>query len=516
MRQLAEIRKEGNVSTLYVDGKPFVGLGGELFNSASSSTEWMREKVWPKLRPMNVNSIVATVSWEQVEPEEGVFDFTEVDNLIADATKEGIKLTLIWFGLWKNGESTYVPEWVKRNKKDYWICQGSKPMNIQLAHGHAVHKTISPLCELAVEADAKAFRALMKHIGEVDTEATVIMMQIENEIGLIGSQRDYSDYANECFAADIPAAVAEEYGVSGNWEEAFGQEACEHFMAWYYGRAVEKIASGGQKEHNIPMYVNAWLQQYPDRTGIYPSGGPIAKMMKMWRLAAPTICMYAPDIYAPDFEAVVSEYSQDGNPLFIPETSTNVRSAATVFLAVCEYNALGFNPFGVEAIFGTKRRLDDGFLAGLNIAASAFSDEGSNVYLPESYKLLQSMMHLIIPARGTERMRGFYHYTADRGCILEFDSYDVHVVYGNTVQGHPPAGGAVLQVAEDEFYVFGTNFQATFLPKNGENVHVEPIRIEEGRFADGVWKRGRILNGDEHRIMIPFMPSIVRIKLYKY
>ena len=516
MRQLAEIRKEGNISTLYVDGKPFVGLGGELFNSASSSTEWMREKVWPKLRPMNVNSIVATVSWEQIEPEEGVFDFTEVDDLIADATKEGIKLTLIWFALWKNGASTYLPEWVKVNKKKYWTCKASRPMKVSTMHGNAAHKTVSPLCEEAVAADAKAFRALMKHIHEVDTEGTVIMMQIENEIGLIGSPRDYSDLANERFAAEIPAAVAAEYGVSGTWEEAFGAEANEYFMAWYYGNAIEKIASSGQAEHNIPMYVNAWLQQYPDRTGVYPSGGPIAKMMRLWRLAAPTICMYAPDIYVSDFEAVVSEYSQNGNPLFIPETATNVRSAATVFLAVCEYNALGFNPFGIESVFGTKRELDNGFLAGLNIAAAAFSDEGSDVYLPESYKLLHSMMHLIIPARGTNRMRGFYHYTADRGCILEFSEYDVHITYGGTNPGKPPAGGAVLEVAPDEFYVFGTNFRAEFMAKKDEDVYCEPVRIEEGRFENGEWKRGRILNGDEHRVSLPYMPQIIRVKMYKY
>ena len=167
-------------------------------------------------------------------------------------------------------------------------------------------------------------------------------------------------------------------------------------------------------------------------------------------------------------------------------------------------------------MFGTKRELDNGFLASLNIAAAAFSDEGADVYLPESYKLLHSMMHLIIPARGTDRMRGFYHYTADRGCILEFSEYDVHITYGNTVPGKPPAGGAVLEVAPNEFYVFGTNFRAEFMAKKDEDVYCEPLRIEEGRFENGEWKRGRVLNGDEHRIGLPFMPQIVHVKMYKY
>ena len=516
MRQKAELRKENGVATLYVDGKPFVGLGGELHNSSSSSTKWMREKVWPNLRPMNINSVVATVSWEQIEPEEGVFDFTELDDLIVDAGKEGVKLTLIWFGLWKNGASNYVPEWVKLNREKYWVCESPDATRVPAPHGNPVYNTISPLCEAAVAADAKAYAQLMKHIGEVDTEGTVILMQVENEIGLLGSPRDFSPYANEQFAKEIPAPVAEAFGVSGTWTEAFGGEAEEYFMAWYYGRAIETIICAGKKEYDILMYVNAWLQQYPDRAGTYPSGGPIAKMIPLWKVAAPSVCMYAPDIYVQDFEKVIAEYSADGNPLFIPETSTNVRSAASVFLAVCEYNALGFHPFGIEDIFGKGRAMDAALLAALNIKAAAFSNEGSDVYLPASYKLLHSMMHLIAPARGTKHMRGFYHNGFDNGTIFEFEEYDVHIVYGRKIDGRPGAGGAVLEVAPNEFYVFGTNFRAEFLPKKGETCHVQALRIEEGTFENEVWERGRILNGDEHRVNISFMPTINRVKLYKY
>ena len=516
MKKLPEIRVENGVGTLYVDGKPFVGLGGELFNSASSSTEWMREKVWPALRPLHVNSIVATVSWEQIEPEQGVFDFTIVDDLITDATKEGIKLTLIWFALWKNGISTYVPEWVKRDRKTYWHCESIPASKVSTRFGENAHRTISPLCQAAVEADAKAFKALMAHIAKVDTEGTVIMMQIENEIGLIGSPRDYSAFANARFAEPIPEAVAREYGVTGSWKEAFGPDAEEYFMAWYYGTAIETISSAGKAEHPIPMYCNAWLQQYPDRAGAYPSGGPIMKMRRMWRLAAPTLSMFAPDIYVPYFEKVIAEYSSDNNPLFIPETATNVRSAATVFLAVCEYNAMGFNPFGIESVCGVKRELDNGFLMGLNINMAAFSDEGSDVYLPQSYQLLHSMMHLILPARGTGHLRGFYNGSTDSGKLISFSKYDAHVTFGGTMQGKPPAGGAILEVSEDEFYVFGTNFRAEFLPKNDEMVYVETVRIEEGRFENGEWVRGRILNGDEHRISLPFQPGIIHVKLQTY
>ncbi len=517
MKQLPEIRKENGLATFYVDGKPFIGLGGELFNSSSSSTEWMREKVWPALRPLHVNSVIATVSWEQIEPEEGVFDFTVVDDLIADAAKEGLKLVLIWFALWKNGASTYVPEWMKLNREKYWVCRPLSGTRVLSAFfGSVVDDTISPLCEEAVAADAKAFARLMNHIHEVDQDGTVIMMQVENEIGVIGSDRDASDVANSVFNAQIPEKVAKEYGVTGTWEEAFGTEACEHFMSWAYASAVEKIASAGKREHNIPMYCNAWLEKHPDRPGIYPSGGPIAKMMRMWRLAAPSIDLQAPDGYTSSINEVLKEYTADGNPLFIPETGTNVRAASIVFAAVCEYNAMGFNPFGIESVFGPQRELENGVLMGLNIEANAFANSGTQNYLPDSYQLLRSMMHLIIPARGTGHLRGFTQDHDESGVTFHFAEYDVQIGYGRAVQGKPTAGGAILEVSDNEFYVFGTNFSATFLPKVGEGVFVKPLRIEEGRFENEKWVRGRILNGDELRANLPFKPSVLRVRLYKY
>ena len=516
MRQLPEIKLINGVGTLYVDGKPFIALGGELHNSSSSSTKWMREKVWPNLRPIHLNSVIATVSWEQIEPKEDVFDFTELDDLIADAEEIGVKLTLIWFGLWKNGRSTYVPEWVKLNRKKYWVINCPDTTRISSHYHEFPSGTISPFCEAAISADAKAFGVLMKHIKETDKNGTVILMQVENEMGLLGGPRDFSEDANKHFEEQIPDAVADAFNVKGTWAEAFGSDAEEYFMAWYYATAVEKIASTGKKAYNIPMYVNAWLQQYPDCAGEYPAGGPIAKMMKLWRIAAKSICMYAPDIYVSDFEKVVAEYSDDQNPLFIPETVSHVSSAASVFLAVCEYSAIGFHPFGIEDIFGKGRKLSEAELAELNINPAAFCDEGTSVYLPASYQLLSSMMHLLLDARGTKHLRGFYHGGFDGGKIFEFEEYDIHIKYGEDAPGKPPAGGGILEIAPNEFYLFGTNFRAKFVPKKNENRYVQYLRIEEGTFENGKWERGRILNGDEHSVSIPYLPRILHVKLFKY
>lgn len=99
---MPHLRRTACSQQLIVDGKAFLILGGELQNSSASSSEYMGE-VWENLKATNLNTILASVSWEQIEPEEGVFDFTELDNLITTARKHGFRLVLLWFGSFKNG-----------------------------------------------------------------------------------------------------------------------------------------------------------------------------------------------------------------------------------------------------------------------------------------------------------------------------------------------------------------------------------------------------------------------------
>ena len=77
-------------------------LGGELQNSSLSSAEYMSE-VWPKMVATNVNTLLGSVSWEMIEPEEGKFDFEELDKVILGAREHNLHLILLWFGSFKNG-----------------------------------------------------------------------------------------------------------------------------------------------------------------------------------------------------------------------------------------------------------------------------------------------------------------------------------------------------------------------------------------------------------------------------
>ena len=159
------VKKDGHTQLL-VDGKPFVAIAGELHNSTSSGLAYFSQAL-KYAKSLNINTVIASISWEQFEPREGEFDYTLVDNIIRKAREQDLKLVLIWFASWKNGESAYVPRWVKADPKRFvWVKTRS---------GVDVH-TISPLCKAAMQADARAFAMLMKRIKAQDTGHTVLMM----------------------------------------------------------------------------------------------------------------------------------------------------------------------------------------------------------------------------------------------------------------------------------------------------------------------------------------------------
>ncbi|MBT2291515.1 DUF5597 domain-containing protein [Paenibacillus albidus] len=508
---LPHLKKENGIFNLYVDDKPFIALAGEVHNSSASDLNYMQQKVWPSLTGLTLNTLIVPVYWELIEPKQGEYDFELVDGIIEQARQENVRLVLLWFGLWKNGKSSYVPGWVKRNDATYF----------QAAYQNKeTSDTISPLCEEAIKADATAFRQLMAHLKKVDSDHhTVIMIQVENEIGFLGSNRDYSNIADDKFSLAIPKELEEVFGVSGTWQEAFADDAEEYFMAYYYARAVEQIAKSGAEVYPLPMFVNAWLEQFPWNPGSYPTGGPIAKVMPVWKAAAPTICLYAPDIYVKNFAEICEEYSAGNeNPLFIPEARRDVASVTNVFYAIGKHNALCFSPFGIEDFLAAPdafAEVDMSLLTSLNIDFSAFNATGAGPYLARSYELLGNMLGMIQKYRGTDKMTGFLQ-NIEPGCILSFSKYDLKITYKIRQEGKPVAGGLVIETADNEFILVGANFSVEALPKRGASSKAGYIRIEEGAFVQEQWVRGRVLNGDEaaYGFSVGSFPSALRVELY--
>ena len=193
--RIPHLRKQGSATQLIVDGSPFLVIGGELHNSSSSDLAYMKA-IWQRMVDLNINTVLTPVSWELIEPEEGRFDFTLIDGLIQEARSHDLRLIFLWLSSWKNGMSSYIPVWVKKDYKRF--------TRVEVQKGETV-EVLSTLSEANWQADAKAFAALMCHIRQVDDkDHSVIMMQVENEVGILGDSRDRCALANQAFSQPAP------------------------------------------------------------------------------------------------------------------------------------------------------------------------------------------------------------------------------------------------------------------------------------------------------------------------
>jgi beta-galactosidase GanA len=110
------VQKDGRYA-LFVEGRPYLILGGQIHNSSA----WLSElpQVWESMAALHANTMAAPVYWEQLEPQQGHFDFSIVDQIVEGARAHNLHLVLLWFGTWKNGNMHYVPAWVKEDPKRF-------------------------------------------------------------------------------------------------------------------------------------------------------------------------------------------------------------------------------------------------------------------------------------------------------------------------------------------------------------------------------------------------------------
>ena len=501
------VENERGVKQLIVNGKPFIFLGGELHNSTASNLDYLNPRL-KDLQERHLNSVIATVSWELFEPKEGEYDYALVKGIIDQARQYNLKLILIWFATWKNAGSTYVPEWVKQDLQRF--------PRLQIQNGKNTG-TLSAFGENTMKADAKAFAKLMAYIKEYDRkQQTVLMMQVENETGIMGSARDRCDAAEQAFKQVVPRELMSylkqheatlipelKFMMKGQpnregatWQEVFGHGADEVFSAWHIARFVNYITEEGKKEYNIPMFVNAWLDWSFSKDLIpeYPSGGPVSKVFDIWHAAAPSIDLIGADVYVDDFKKVCEMYTQSGNPLFLPELAPSIRQAAYVYYALGE-NAMCFAPFGIDG----------------------YHKERAEV-VAKSYKTLYGFLPFFSQYCGKDNNKGLL-YTNQKTEEIRLGDYRIRVEYTqerNEGENRPESGGLVLQTGPDEFYVAGLGMNVFFyLQHNLAKDQVETVLHEEGEFNNGEWIASRRMNGDELDIRIS-SPSIRKLKFHRF
>ena len=495
--EIPHLIKKGTATQLIVDGKPYLARSGELSNNGATSVAYMKP-LWDKIVESKINTVLAGVSWAQIEPEQGKFDFSVVDGIVPDARSHGLHLVLLWFATWKNGTSSYPPDWLKKDFEKY--------PRAQLKDGKSI-EVLSAFGDASRDADARAFAALMRHIKEIDGQQhTVIMIQVENEVGMESDSRDRSPVANQAYAGPVPKELMD-YIVqhkdtlnpefrqlwqaaggktSGTWEEVFGKGKAtdEIFTAWTYARYVGKVAAAGKAEYPLPMYMNAYTYGFPKANEPAPSSGsPMPEVFDVWRAGAPGIDIFSPD-NSRTYIVMCGKYTQSGNPLFIPEESPGAEGAARALYAFGHHDAIGYSRMsgGVDRL-----TTPDNDLAG-------------------AYDLIAQLTPLIVEHQGNGTMSAVMLGPDDPPQKVQVGNYTLEAKFfgsgrvgpGGQQSETPPRAGAIfIATGPDEYFVAGNGVTVTFTPNTPGPPLAGLATVEEGTFVDGRWVPGRRLAGDD-------------------
>jgi len=504
---------------LVVDGAPFLILGAQANNSSNYPSAL--EDVWPAVEQLHANTLEIPVSWEQIEPVEGEFDFSYVDELVRQARAHDVRLILLWFATWKNTSPNYAPSWVKLNNDRF-------PRIIR--KDGSVHYALSPHFQETLDADRSAFQQLMGHLRNLDGDRrTVIMVQVENEPGAYGSVRDYSATAQALFAEAVPDELIEALGAQpGTWTAAFSEDADEFFHAWHMARFINAVAAAGRKEYPLPMYANAALRDpVNDQDPMtYASGGPTWNVIEIYRAAAPELSVLAPDVYSRDYATAIAHfdrYNRKDNPLLVPEIG-NAADFPRFFFYVIGNNGVGFSPFG----------MDYSGYSNYPLGAREINEDTVKPFaeLYEAFgPIARDWARLSLEHRtwGIAKPDDNSVQTLDLGrweASLRYDQWQFGGSDWTWMQRDPSpllerkSGGAMIaEIGEDEYLVFAQNTRIEFAPRDPASANGFIFdRVEEGQFQAGAWITNRVWNGDQTDYGLNFteQPRILRVKLATY
>jgi beta-galactosidase GanA len=513
------IDHSGAHPTLIVDGAPFLMLGAQVNNSSAFASEM--PKVWPVMDELGVNTVEAPIYWEQLEPQQGQFDYSSIDMLLTQARAHHVHLVLLWFGTWKNGSPGYAPAWIKQDQTRYPLSTNAQGKQFF---------SLSPFGEHTLAADQTAFTALMQHLKTADPEHTVILVQVENESGMWGNSRDHSPAAEKAFAAPVPALVRQAMGTTatGDWTEVFGPDADEYFSAWAIAVYINQVAAAGKAVDPLPMYVNAALRDPSGKggQGSFESGAPVFDALPLWHALTPAIDAIAPDIYMPQYDkymAVIHQYALPWNPFFIPETG-NSRVFAHYFFAALGAGAFGWSPFGMDRTGYVNYPLGAAAIDAETLAPFALN-----------YTLVAPMMRELARLNGEGSVRGVAEPPDVHAQTIAFGpvqgkpaGWTAEVSYGlpafyttKPAPGNPePEGEALIaQLGPDEFLVTGVHCRVDFHSTlAGPRQQRMWLRVEEGTFVEGKWQTSRLWNGDQTDYGLNFTDQlqVLRVKLTRY
>ena len=484
------IEKDGR-HALLVDDKPFLILGGQAHNSSG----------WPSAMPMvleviskmHANTLEVPLYWEQIEPQAGQFNFSMIDTLLNQARQHNIHLVLLWFAAWKNGSNHYMPGWMKSDADKY--------PNITGKNGKLIDSP-SPHANATLEADIKAFTAVMSYLKKTDAQHTVLMVQVENEPGSWDTIRDFEPAAQQLFDGEVPKALLKPELLKalnvpvvngGSWKTVFGDRADEYFQAWSIGSFIGKVAAAGKAVYQLPLYVNVALRDplTNPMANSYESGGATDNVIPIWKIAAPAIDLLAPDIYLSGTERVlkvIDLYTRTDNTLFVPEAGLIAENAKYIY-PVLANGGIGFSPFGIDNNEKAPQTTDE------KNAVSAFANE---------YALLNPMANELANWAFEGKIKAVVEHDDHAQQTINLGAWQAIISFGTGGRSplnpniKPIGKLMIVQLDKDKFTLVGTNCRVTFKP-TGKNAAKawQYLKVEEGQYQDGSFKPDRILNGDE-------------------
>ena len=544
--------RDNGTARIMVNDKPMMMIGGELGNSSASSPEDVK-RTFSHLRTMGLNTVLVPLSWELIEPQEGSFDMSSLDVILAEARRNELKVVLLWFGVWKNSMSCYAPEWFKRDVKRFPRAHTPEGKPVEEA---------SSLSKNVLEADKRAFCHIMEYLRDHDArEQTVIMVQVENEIGMIEVPRDYSADATRMYHSAVPKQLTDylkkhqkslhpylkerlqpQAKANANWPQLFGDDIYteEIFQTWTYATYVEQIAKAGREIYNLPMYVNVALNSRDRKPGQYPSGGPLAHLIDLWHCGAPSIDVLGVDIYDKGIKTWLSKYHLPNNPLFVPEIRLEDKDAMYALYAFGHHGAMGFCPFSIEDYpLTTTTNAHDWKQMDLSQddQLNAFSIVGSSLSpLVASYQLLRQAEPLILERQGTKDMDAVLLDDEQREAeIVTPDGIRLTVKHSYTLGWEPGAKDTewpevaciILRLGKEDYLVIGSGVVVTFSPAESSTTWqkgdecIGLAKCEEVTLVDGKQNIVRYLNGDQthqgRHVRIPVGAfQIQHFKLYRY
>lgn len=411
--------------------------------------------------------------------------------------------------------STYIPHWVKKNNKRFPRAK------IRDENGALqIIEVLSVFDAENVKADSTAFERLMGHLKDVDSLiGTVIMVQVENEVGLLGGSRDLARPALKAFSKPVPTelvhALTTRYDTlhpvlrdnldrskltaGSTWRQVFGdtRHADEIYMAYHYAIYVEKVAQSGKAIYPVPMFTNAWLSsvdkddsvQVPnmagggENPGEWPCGGPNIGVLDIWMIFAPSLDFFSPDVYLHHYSKVIETWRHNGQALFVPEQRRDELGLGWMWEAFGSHGALAASPFGIDTIEGAEREA-----------------------VRKHFGLLSKLQHYILQSQQCPgNCHGFWFDKPIAGETIlsntksaRFGTWEITIKRAFVPGRLASAYGAIFPLGPNKFLIAGEGYQLHFRQEDalfsGIIAFDEMIMVNA---TTGEMKTGRRFNGDE-------------------